>query len=87
MCGSTIYPCPPEHMGAYGLCRCSIGLCFGPRFGGILEKVQRDGKKRMGTNLFPLIGPALCLCGVMGKYEDRQPTKEELEEMSLGTAG
>ncbi len=79
-CGSTIYPCPPEHMKRIrGFADAAVRDYASASFGEFLEKVQRDGKK-MGTNLVPLIGHGALRCGVMG-YEDRPATKEELEEM------
>ena len=79
-CGSTIYPCPPEHMERIrGFADAAVRNYASASFGEFLEKVQRDGKK-MGTNLVPLIGHGALRCGVMG-YEDRPATKEELEEM------
>ena len=79
-CGSTIYPCPPEHMERIrDFADAAVRDYASASFGEFLEKVQRDGKK-MGTNLVPLIGHGALRCGVMG-YEDRPATKEELEEM------
>lgn len=76
-CGSTIYPCPPEHMdrirefaGKKDEEYASASLSE------FLEKVRRDGKD-MGTNLIPLIGHGALRCGVMG-YENRKASPEEL---------
>lgn len=79
-CGTTIYPCPAEHMDRI---RQFAGKEVEDYASGslaeFLEKVQRDGRK-MGTNLAPLIGHGALRCGVMG-YEDRKATPEELAQM------
>lgn len=79
-CGSTIYPCPEEHMDRIRqYAGKSVEEYASPSFGEFLRKVRRD-KKDMGTNLIPLIGHGALRCGVMG-YENRKATEEELETM------
>lgn len=79
-CGSTIYPCPKDHMDRirqYAGKR--IEEYASSSLAEFLDKVNRDEKK-MGTNLIPLIGHGALRCGVMG-YEDRKASEEELETM------
>lgn len=79
-CGSTIYPCPSEHMDRIREYAGNANAEYASAsLEGFLEKVRMDGKD-MGTNLIPLIGHGAIRCGVMG-YEDRKATAEELEEM------
>lgn len=85
-CGSTIYPCPKEHMDRVldyssrsGLVDVDAMEFVSSSFGEFLEKVKNK-KKAMGTNLIPLIGHGVLRCGVMG-FENRKANKEELEEM------
>lgn len=79
-CGSTIYPCPKEHMDRlrqYAGKR--VEAYASSSFGEFLGKVEQE-KKDMGTNLIPLIGHGALRCGVMG-YENRKATEEELKTM------
>lgn len=79
-CGSTIYPCPKEHMERireYAGRR--VAEYASSSLEEFLDKVKRD-EKGMGTNLIPLIGHGALRCGVMG-YEDRKATREELAAM------
>lgn len=79
-CGSTIYPCPKEHMDRIRqYAGKDVEAYASSSFAEFLEKVKRDGKN-MGTNLIPLIGHGALRCGVMG-YENRKATPEELDEM------
>jgi N-acyl-D-amino-acid deacylase len=79
-CGSTIYPCPADRLDNI---RQFAGRWVGEFASGslqeFLDKVQAQ-RKRMGTNLIPLIGHGALRCGVMG-YADRKATPEELREM------
>lgn len=79
-CGSTIYPCPPEHMERIReYAGKSDAEYASASFAEFLEKVKRDHKD-MGTNLIPLIGHGAIRCGVMG-YENRKATADELKQM------
>lgn len=79
-CGSTAYPCPPEHLDrieAYG--RTSRGNFAAASLEAFAKGVEQRGDK-MGTNQLPLIGHGVLRCGVMG-YEDRTAGSHELEQM------
>lgn len=79
-CGSTIYPCPAEHMDRIRqFAGKEVEEYASGSLAEFLEKVKRDGHK-MGTNLAPLIGHGALRCGVMG-YEDRKALPEELAQM------
>lgn len=79
-CGSTIYPCPPEHMDRIREYAGKADEAYASAsFAEFLKKVKDNGKD-MGTNLIPLIGHGAIRCGVMG-YENRKATEEELETM------
>ena len=79
-CGSTIYPCPADHMERIRqFAGEEVAEYASASLGAFLEKVARNNKK-MGTNLAPLIGHGALRCGVMG-YEDRKATPAEMEQM------
>lgn len=78
-CGTTIYPCPADHMERIREFAGEYAAYASASLGEFLEKVRKD-KKKMGTNLIPLIGHGALRVGVMG-YEDRKASKEELELM------
>lgn len=79
-CGSTIYPCPKEHMDRIReYAGTDVAEYASSSLEEFLQKV-RDGKKDMGTNLIPLIGHGALRCGVMG-YENRNATEAELLKM------
>lgn len=79
-CGSTIYPCPPEHIDRIREYAGKADAEYASAsFAEFLEKVERGGKN-MGTNLIPLIGHGAIRCGVLG-YENRKATAEELRQM------
>lgn len=79
-CGSTIYPCPTEHMDRIReYAGKKVEAYASASLAEFLEKVKRNGKD-MGTNLIPLIGHGALRCGVMG-YENRKASPEELDRM------
>lgn len=85
-CGSTVYPCPIEHMDRmqqYAAMAGAPGPIALEYTSSSLEEFLRKveaGKKSMGTNLIPLIGHGALRCGVMG-YENRKADEEELLKM------
>ena len=79
-CGSSIYPCPDDHMeNIRHFAGSKLTDYASASFQEFMDRVKADGKK-MGTNLVSLIGHGALRCGVMG-YENRKATPEELNQM------
>lgn len=79
-CGSSVYPAPDEHYDRIEAFAGSKAMGYASfSLADFAEKIASD-KKKMSTNLLPLVGHGALRCGVMG-YENRPAGKSELDAM------